>query len=386
MTAAGANWQRPAARNRQRALTNWTIHLGPRATRADRSAAELIDAALAAAGAAGRVAVGGRPTGDVIVAGTAASNPWIADLARSGAVDTSPVRPSTPAEGFHLRLLAEGGRRLLAVAGTGALGVLYGADELAARIAEAGTSDLAALERLDERDGPHFALRAFKMVPPLRDDYVASRRLNAVYLPTWMPLGTDFAGIHAGLQVMAELAGVTPDDWPELQWWEQRSYRGTIPAPAAATGRDRTSGGRVSKPPGRATRAGSTGVSQPLRMGLPDPDAGTRVLRRRGGDQRDRRHQGDLALSVLRADAPDRAPDLRAHLRAVPRAIGGRRLHFRGGWLRIAVPDASDARPPCSATKRSCRPVSASAAPGPSAAAPPCGSSTPGRSIWSTTR
>ena len=147
MTAAGANWQRPAARNRQRALTNWTIHLGPRATRADRSAAELIDAALAAAGAAGRVAVGGRPTGDVIIAGTAASNTWIADLARSGAVDTSPVRPSTPAEGFHLRLLAESGRRLLAVAGTGALGVLYGADELAARIAEAGTADLAALER-----------------------------------------------------------------------------------------------------------------------------------------------------------------------------------------------------------------------------------------------
>ena len=229
MTAAGASWQRPAARNRQRALTNWTIHLGPRATRADRSAAKLIKAALAAVGAAGRMAVGGRPTGDVIVAGTAASNPWIADLARSGAVDTSPVRPSTPAEGFHLRLLAEGGRRLLAVAGTGALGVLYGADELAARIAEAGTSDLAALERLDERDGPHFALRAFKMVPPLRDDYVASRRLNAVYLPTWMPLGTDFAGIHAGLQVMAELAGVTPEDWPELQWWEQRSYRGRFP-------------------------------------------------------------------------------------------------------------------------------------------------------------
>ena len=174
MTAAGANWQRPAARNRQRALTNWTIHLGPRATRADRSAAELIDAALAAAGAAGRVAVGGRPTGDVIIAGTAASNTWIADLARSGAVDTSPVRPSTPAEGFHLRLLAEGGRRLLAVAGTGALGVLYGADELAARIAEAGTADLAALERLDERDGPHFALRAFKMVPPLRAQPITS--------------------------------------------------------------------------------------------------------------------------------------------------------------------------------------------------------------------
>ena len=175
------------------------------------------------------MAVGGRPTGDVIVAGTAASNPWIADLARSGAVDTSPVRPSTPEEGFHLRLCQEGGRRLLAVAGTGTLGVLYGADELAARIAEVGTADLVAMDGLDERDGPHFALRAFKMVPPLRDDYIASRRLNAVYLPTWMPVGTDFAGVHAGLQVMGELAGVTPDDWPDLHWWEQRSYRARFP-------------------------------------------------------------------------------------------------------------------------------------------------------------
>ena len=120
----------------------------------------------------------------------------------------------------------EGDRRLLAVAGTGTLGVLYGADELAQRIAEASGPDLAALNRLDLRDGPHFALRAFKMVPPLRDDYIASRRLNAIYLPTWMPVGTDFAGIYAGLQVMGELVGVTPDKWPELRWWEQRSYRG----------------------------------------------------------------------------------------------------------------------------------------------------------------
>ena len=159
------------------------------------------------------------------------------------------------------------------MAGTGALGVLYGADELAARIAEAGTSDLAALERLDERDGPHFALRAFKMVPPLRDDYVASRRLNAVYLPTWMPLGTDFAGIHAGLQVMAELAGVTPDDWPELQWWEQRSYRGRFPhlqQPQAEIERQVDAyRSRLAE----LRELGSTGVSQPLRMGLPDLDA-----------------------------------------------------------------------------------------------------------------
>ena len=229
MTAAGANWHRPAARERRPALTNRTIHLGPRPTRADRSAAELIGAALAGAGAAGAVATGDRPDGDAVVVGTTASNPWIADLARRGAVDVSPVRPSTPEEGFHLRLLAEDGRRLLAVAGSGPLGVLYGADELAARISETGTSALAALEGLDERDGPHFALRAFKMVPPLRDDYVARRRLNAVYLPTWMPVGTDFAGVHAGLQVMAELAGVTPDDWKDLQWWEQRSYRGRFP-------------------------------------------------------------------------------------------------------------------------------------------------------------
>ena len=165
----------------------------------------------------------------MVVAGTTASNPWIAALARSGAVGASPARPSPPEEGFHLRLLAEGGRRLLAVAGSGPLGVLYGADELATRIREAGTSALAALEGLDERDGPHFPLRAFKMVPPLHDDYVASRRLNTVYLPTWMPMGTDFAGIHAGLRVMAELAGVTPDDWKDLQWWEQRSYRGRFP-------------------------------------------------------------------------------------------------------------------------------------------------------------
>ncbi len=229
MTAVGENRQRPATRERHGTLTNWTIHLGPRATRADRSAAELIGAALAAAGATSGLAAGGRPAGDVVIAGTTASNPWIADLARSDAVDVAPVRPSNPEEGFHLRLLAEGGRRLLAVAGTGPLGVLYGADELAARIGEAGTSDLDALKGLDERDGPHFALRAFKMVPPLSDRYIASRRLNAIYLPTWMPVGTDFAGIHAGLQVMAELAGVTPGDWPGLQWWEQRSYRGRFP-------------------------------------------------------------------------------------------------------------------------------------------------------------
>ena len=88
MTAV-ANRQRPPAGKRQRALTDWTIHLGPRATRADRSAAELIEAALAAAGAAARAA-GGRPTGDVVVAGTADSNPWIAELGRSGAVDHVP--------------------------------------------------------------------------------------------------------------------------------------------------------------------------------------------------------------------------------------------------------------------------------------------------------
>ena len=191
----------------------------------------MIGAAFAAAGATSRRAAGDRPEGDVVVAGTSASNPRIADLVRSGAVDVSPVQPSTPEEGFHLRLLllADRGRRLLAVAGTGPLGVLYGADELAARIAEAGTADPGALEGLDERDGPHFALRAFKMVPPLSDRYVASRRLNAVYLPTWMPVGTDFAGIHAGLRVMAELAGVTPNDWTDVQWWEQRSYRGRFP-------------------------------------------------------------------------------------------------------------------------------------------------------------
>ena len=189
----------------------------------------MIGAAFAAAGATSRRAAGDRQEGDVVVTGTSASNPRIADLVRSGAVDVSPVQPSTPEEGFHLRLLADGGRRLLAVAGTGPLGVLYGADELAARIAEAGTADPGALEGLDERDGPHFALRAFKMVPPLSDRYVASRRLNAVYLPTWMPVGTDFAGIHAGLRVMAELAGVTPNDWTDVQWWEQRSYRGRFP-------------------------------------------------------------------------------------------------------------------------------------------------------------
>ena len=333
------------------------------------------------------MAVGGRPTGDVIVAGTAASNPWIADLARSGAVDTSPVRPSTPAEGFHLRLLAEGGRRLLAVAGTGALGVLYGADELAARIAEAGTSDLAALERLDERDGPHFALRAFKMVPPLRDDYIASRRLNAVYLPTWMPVGTDFAGVHAGLQVMGELAGVTPDDWPDLHWWEQRSYRARFPhlqQPQAEIERQVEEAYRR-----RLAELRELGV----RVFLSRYEWGFPILTLARAYFADEVVTSGIdatkeisALSVLRADAPDRAPDLRAHLRAVPRAIGGRRLHFRGGWLRIAVRmRAMHGRPAALRSGTAAR-FPHRAAHGPSAAAPPCGSSTPGRSIWSTTR
>jgi hypothetical protein len=156
------------------------------------------------------------PGANAVVIGRPGSHPWLRSMAEDGRISTEGLGE----EGFHIRTLGIE-TRIVAIAGGGRLGVLYGADELRQR-----AGSLEELEGLDVRDRPRFALRANKMPPPLNDDYIARRRINTVYLPTWLPLGTDFAGVYAGLKVMEEMVGVTPDQWKNLEWYEQRALRG----------------------------------------------------------------------------------------------------------------------------------------------------------------
>ena len=206
-------------------FVSWTIVRGSNPSRAERSATAMIADALKICGAGFAGTSAEVPAGNAVIIGTSETNSWIADQVRAKVV-APPCRPGRAAEGFHVVMQQPGSRRLLLVAGSGSLGVLYGADEVTRRMRNASRSDLADLDGLDLREAPHFPMRGFKMVPPLRDEYVAVRRLNTIYLPTWQPVGTDFAGIYAGLQTMSDIVGLTPDGWSGLEWWEQRNYRG----------------------------------------------------------------------------------------------------------------------------------------------------------------
>lgn len=199
---------------------NWIVVLGEDPSRADSAAAEIILQWLDKLGCGGEPCKGRDSCLDdsnAILVGTIASNPWLKELQDAGGIDTGGVGD----EGFHLRTLDERGRRLVALAGGGRLGVLYGADELSERV-----EALQDLDGLDFCDRPHFALRANKMLPPLKDDYIAKRRINTIYLPTWLPVGTDFSGIYIGLKVMEELVGLTPGQWKDLEYFEQRALQG----------------------------------------------------------------------------------------------------------------------------------------------------------------
>ncbi len=203
------------------AKQDWIVVVGQNRTRADDVAAKMITALLQNLG--GRVEEkrsrsAEALTSNVFLVGTAASNPSIRQLRQDEKVAS---KADLGDEGFHLRTTERSRRYLVALEGGGPLGVVYGADELKSRIRK-----WTDFENLDLRDRPHFKLRGYKMVLPLSDDFIARRRINTVYLPTWLPVGTDFAGVYAGLKVMEEMAEVGKDQWPALQWHEQRNLTG----------------------------------------------------------------------------------------------------------------------------------------------------------------
>ncbi len=152
--------------------------------------------------------VGGAPypRGNVVVIGTVVTNPWLKELA------DRELSASSGREGFLIKYLEKNGG-VLALVGADRLGVLYATDELFGRVRR-----LEDLKRLDVVDRPYFSLRAYKMVLPLEDEFIIKRRINAIYLPCWLPAGVGFTGQYAGLRLMEEMVGNRIKDRSLIEW------------------------------------------------------------------------------------------------------------------------------------------------------------------------
>jgi len=198
----------------------WYIAVGEKASKADVVASGRVKEFFKGLGLemeVRRVSEPPYPEGNVAIVGTVETNPWLKELEGQRRVDLTTLGN----EGFQIRYFEGDRRKILVLAGKDRLGVLYATDELSERV-----KDLEDLKGLNVSDSPRFQLRAYNMVLPLEDDFIIERRMNAIHLPTWLPVGTDFAGQYAGLRVMEEMVGVKPEDWASIEWFEQRELRG----------------------------------------------------------------------------------------------------------------------------------------------------------------